>query len=482
MRDQSPQPSQIFFPAAMQPAERVEAPAAVRREAWGWLEVFVLVQVFWGILLFIPGSQEYRIYIRAFPYVSSLVAMVACLRSTGAGTSAPGARWIIAVLLLLVASLTHPDTWLAAGVAQVVFQASIAAPVFWAGRAWISERRLERLIWLIFGANFVSAALGLLQVYYPETFLPGQFSTLALQLSPEFVHQLSYEGAGDRVIVRPPGLSDLPGGAAIAATIASVLAFEFAMRPAERWWIRPLYLGAVVVAITCLYLTQVRSMLLMSVGAMFVVALIRLRQGRIVQSGWVAGSAAALVFGSFIWAVTVGGSVVEERFQDIVDSGLYETYKGNRGLFLDYTIQELPFVYPFGAGLGRWGMMSVYFRDPQAWQRPTVHAEIQPTGWLYDGGILMWVFYGGALFVCMRYSYRLATSGTGAFSDFATMVFTVQLLIAGLCLTGPVFNTQIGLLFWLLTAILYGRHRTDAIEAWNAEAEAEAAAETEIPA
>jgi hypothetical protein len=34
-----------------------------------------------------------------------------------------------------------------------------------------------------------------------------------------------------------------------------------------------------------------------------------------------------------------------------------------------------------------------------------------------------------------------------------------------------VFNTQIGIIFWLATAILYGRERTRAIEAWNAELE-----------
>src|SRR5689334_6508763 len=101
MRDQSLQPSQIIFPSALQPAEPDESAqegTALPDGAWGWLEIFVLVQVLWGVLLFVPGSQAYRAYIRGFPYVSSLIALAACIRSRGADSAAPGARWIIAVL------------------------------------------------------------------------------------------------------------------------------------------------------------------------------------------------------------------------------------------------------------------------------------------------------------------------------------------------------------------------------------------------
>ena len=40
------------------------------------------------------------------------------------------------------------------------------------------------------------------------------------------------------------------------------------------------------------------------------------------------------------------------------------------------------------------------------------------------------------------------------------MVLSVQVLIIGLCFTGPAFNTQLGILFWLLTAVLYAGQRT----------------------
>ena len=40
------------------------------------------------------------------------------------------------------------------------------------------------------------------------------------------------------------------------------------------------------------------------------------------------------------------------------------------------------------------------------------------------------------------------------------MVLTVQILIIGLCFTGPVFNTQTGILFWLLSASAFAAERT----------------------
>jgi hypothetical protein len=471
MRDASPQPSQIVFPVALEPAQYVPEPVAVASDRWAWLELFVLVQVFWGVLLFVPGSQAYRTYIRAFPYVTSLMALGGCARSNGADAVVPGARWIIAALVLLVANLVHEETWLTAGVAQVVFQLAIAAPVFWAARMWVTAQRLERLIVLIFAANFVSAALGLLQVYYPSTFLPAEFSSLASKINPEFVSSMSYVGSAGRIIIRPSGLSDLPGGAAIAGAFTALLGFALAMRTHQRQVLRMVFFAAAAIGVTVVYLTQVRSMLLMILGCMLIMALVRLRQGRILQTGWLAASAGVLVFGSFLWAVTLGGDVVQDRYQGMVDSGVLRTYQDNRGFILTDTISRLAFDYPLGAGLGRWGMMSLYFGDQGNWQYPALYAEIQPTGWIYDGGVLMWLFYPGALLLAIRYSYKLATYPGGSLNDLGTMVLSIQLLLAGLCFTGPVFNTQLGIMFWLATAILYGCQRTQAVQAWMEDAE-----------
>jgi len=478
MRDESSQPSHFVFPVSLHPKYAEAEQVDERVESWGWLEVFVLTQVFWGLLLFVPGSQAYRTAIRAFPYVASLLALAGCARFGSTSFTAPGARWIMAALLLLVANLLHDETWIGAGMAQIVFQLAIAAPVFWAARA-ISDHRLNRLMLLIFGANFLSTALGLLQVYYPDTFLPPEFSALALRFNPDFVNEMSYVGSGGRLIVRPPGLSDMPGGASISGTMAALLGFAFALRPGQRQSAKIGYFAAAIIAITVVYLTQVRSMLLMIPGGMAVMALIKLRQGRVLQSGWVAASAGALVFGGFLWAVTVGGGLVEDRYRGIVDSGVVQTYQENRGMFLSHTVNELAFEYPFGAGLGRWGMMTAYFGEPGNWRNPALHAEIQLTGWLYDGGLLMWVFYPAALLLAMRQSYRLAVQPEDTLNEFAMTVLAIQLLTVGLAFTGPVFNTQVGIIFWLATALLYGCERARAIEAWNAELDAQDAEDAE---
>ncbi len=474
MRDQSPPPSQIVFPVAIQLPEpsEPELPAVVRSDGWGWVELFVLSQVFWGVLLFVPGSQAYRTYIRAFPYVTSLSALMVCARSSGMDAIVPGARWIIAVMFLLVANLVHDSTWLVSGMAQIVFQLAIAAPVFWGAKTWVTVERMERLLWLICAANFASAAVGLLQVYYPATFMPPDFNSMALKFSPEFVASLTYTGAGDRTIIRPPGLTDLPGGAAISGTIVALLGFAFAVRPAVHNLKKAVYFGAAFIGITVLYLTQVRSLVLMIVGCIGVMAFIRLRQGRVVQSGWIAGGAAILILGSFIWAVSVGGEAVHERFLGIMDQGVVTTYQENRGLFLDYTLRQLPFEYPLGAGLGRWGMMSLYFGDTSNWQHPALYAEIQPTGWIYDGGVLLLLLYPAALGAAVRYAYKRAVERGSQLNDLAMMVLILQVLIAGLCLTGPAFNTQLGIMFWLPTAMLVGCERTLAVQAWHEEEQA----------
>ena len=476
MRDQSLQPSQIIFPSALEPAahDAGDEHVDLSHDPWGWLEVFVLVQVLWGALLFVPGSQAYRIYIRAFPYVASLVALIACSRSSGADSRVPGTPWVIAAFATLIVGLVHPSTWLMAGAAQVVFQLSIAAPVFWAARVWMTKARLERLLKLVFGANLLSAGLGLLQVYYPATFMPPEFSQLALRMNADVVGSLTYIGAAGREIVRPPGLSDLPGGAAIAGTVTALLGFGLGMSPREPYLRRYLYLGTAIVGITVVYLTQVRSMLVMICLCMLALSAVRLRQGRIVESGWIAASAAGLIAAAFVWAVTVGGASVAERFSAILDIGLARSYQENRGIFLSYTVNELVWEYPFGAGVGRWGMMSAYFGEPENWRVPALWAEIQPTGWLYDGGVLLWLFYGGAIAVSAAYTFRAASDRDSDTSDLATMIFSIQMLVIGLCFTGPVFNTQMGIMYWLLTAGVYGAERTAAAEAEMAQDEDEA--------
>lgn len=426
-------------------------------EGWGWIELFVAIQLLWGLLLFVPGMQPLRVYIRALPYVTSLGALVFYMRRGTGEPLAASTLWLFGVFGLLALNLLHEETHLLAGIAQVIFQVSIAAPMFWVPRAVRSEARFLRLLWVIFAASFVSAAIGVLQVYYPDQFMPPEFSALGRALNPELVHALTYTGADGREIIRPPGLSDLPGGAAISGLTTVVLGIALAIHGHRRKILRALCFAAAPIGMTALYLTQVRSFTVMAVLSVWLFAAMRLRQGRIVQGGWIVIASVGLVAASFMWAATLGGESLSERFSGLTDTGFFTTFQENRGLFIRYTLDELLFKYPWGAGLGRWGMMHVYFGDASMWQAPPIHVEIQMTGWLLDGGVLMWVLYGSALVSALRFGYLLAIRGVSdSFQSLATIVLSLQVTIIGLCLTGPVFNTQLGVEFWTVTAALFG--------------------------
>ena len=426
-------------------------------EGWGWIEVFIVIQLMWGVLLFIPGMQPFRAYIRALPYVTSLAALIYYFQRAAGELLPPGAGWLVASFGLLALNLFHEETQVLAGIAQIVFQISIAAPAFWVACIVRSKARFLRILWVIFGASLISAAVGVLQVYYPELFLPPEFSALALRINPAFVESLTYVGANGESIIRPPGVTDLPGGAGIAGTMTMVLGVALATHGHRSRVVRAACFGAAGIGMTVLYLTQIRSLTILAVVSVLIFAALRLRQGHVVQGGAIAITGTVLVVASFTWALAVGGEAISERFAGLGSSGFLSTFQANRGIFLDYTLNELLFQFPFGAGLGRWGMMEVYFGDRSVWQFPPIHVEIQPTGWLLDGGVLMWICYGGALAAAVRYGYLIAVrSASQSLQYFAAIVLSIQLMIIGFCFSGPAFNTQLGIEFWAVTAALFG--------------------------
>lgn len=423
-----------------------------------WPMVFLVVQFLWGALLFVPGSQAYRPIVRALPYALS-IGLVAMYWPVVKRNRAPAGTLLLTLALgLLVMNLLHPTSRLAAGIAQCVFQATIAAPMFWGWKAVLSPERLKRLLWIAFLCNTLGSVLGVLQVYYPDRFMPPQFSTLGTKLNELYVESLTYVGPDGRLIVRPPGLSDQPGGAATAGALTVVLGAGLSLLT-KTPVTQALTLAAVAVGLAAIYLTQVRALLLMSIGALAVLAAVLFRRGEARIAGRIAITAAVLVVGSFLWARSLGGESVERKFTDITKEGALRTYQENRGGFVSQTFGELLDLYPLGAGVGRWGMMQVYFGDADM-EPPPIHVEIQPTGWLLDGGIPMWVLYGGAILYALLTAYRLSMRRVSPdLAGVALVVLGVQVLIVGFAWAGPVFNTQLGIFFWFVTSALYGASR-----------------------
>ena len=103
-------------------------------------------------------------------------------------------------------------------------------------------------------------------------------------------------------------------------------------------------------------------------------------------------------------------------------------------------------------------MMREYFGAGTPFSQ--IWVEIQPTGWLLDGGVPMWFLYGGALMIALFNSGRLALQrNRGDVAYFAAIILALPCVIVGTGLAGPVFNTTFGTLFWLLTALIYAADR-----------------------
>ena len=382
--------------SAHQPAPEEWVEPASDREPWGLFEVFILIQFLSPALLMFPGMQVLRMPIRVLPYAFSIFVFMVLFQRRGSSpvprAQAPGSGWMVLVLALLCVNLFHPTTILKSGLAQLAFQLTILGPVFWVMFVPVTTRRLNRILWLCLICNGLSALVGALQVYMPLVFLPSEFSS---NLSQSYLGSLSFEGAHGRLVVRPPGLSDVPGGAARGAVFSSFLALFFATEKRQGLIWRILLVVVLLVSFFTLYLTQVRSKFLILVGAAAVLAFLRIRRGEGMKGLGVVLLVVASVTLSFSMAVQVGGEEVSSRYMDMADTGIIESYRKNRGIFLGYTFNHVVWDYPLGAGAGRWGMMNSYFGRGN--HVPSLWAEIQLTGWIYDGGIPMLVLYVGAL-------------------------------------------------------------------------------------
>jgi hypothetical protein len=436
----------------------VEAVEPNGRTLWDraeWIEIFIGVQFLWGALIFIPGAQQYRGFIRALPYVSSLGMLgFYALQRTREPLPRSGGL-MLSALLLLVVNLLHPTSQLNAGLAQCVFQLSIAAPLFWAHKSVRTPALVERLVVLIFAMNALSAGLGVLQVYFPERFMPAEFNSLGFQLNQYYLDGLTYEGSDGRYIVRPPGLTDQPGAAASAGALTAVLGLGLLLRRRQPVQFAGI-LAAVTIGFAAIYLSQVRSILLATIGASALLSMVALRRGRFAGAGWMVLAGAAIVIGSFVWASSIGGESVSDRFLSLQGTGAIEAYKSGRGGFVEQTTGEMLDKYPLGAGVGRWGMMNTYFGNPFDYESEPIYVEIQLTGWLLDGGVLMWMLYGGATLLSLWAAFACSGGRDPLLAETAIIVLGAQAYILSLTMGAPVFNSQMGILFWTLAGALHG--------------------------
>lgn len=445
----------MAYPGTDVRASAAAAPATASAP-WGFAEIFVISQTALPALLYLPGTQAIRFPIRVSAFAISLLAFGWWLLQPRVRTAPARAQaWLTAVLALVGLMIFHPGTAsLVGGIAHVAVYAAVIVPVFWAPDCVRTPGQFARVMWILLLCCGVNALVGVLQVYDPNRFLPQEFSHLygdwSLGLGP-----VTFIGPNGQQMVRPPGLFDTPGAVAGPGMTAALLGLIFAVSASPLWQrVTAAALGCAGLA--AIYLSQVRISLVLAVAMFTLYVVVLFRQRRVARGTQFATAAAAVVFGSFVLALTLGGESIQNRVETLLADDPVSVYQQARGSQLSLAVNDLLYEYPAGAGLARWGMMAGYFgrNDPN---RPPLWAEIQLTGWLIDGGPLLVVLYLGALGVTTLYQWRLtALTSRPRLAQCAAVAFCLEAGAAGLVLSFTPFVTQVGIQYWFLAGALHG--------------------------
>ena len=145
-----------------------------------------------------------------------------------------------------------------------------------------------------------------------------------------------------------------------------------------------------------------------------------------------------------------------DRFRTLLEGDPRDIYYQSRGIQVESAMTELLDQYPFGAGLGRTGMLSYYFGDSGSASRG-LFAEVQPNAWMIDGGVPLVVLYGLVLLVTLFGDFILIRSLADPEDRLvATIVVAANVGTIGLVFTFVPFGTAVGMQFWFLEGMLRG--------------------------
>ena len=426
------------------------------RIPFGFAEFFIISQTALPALLYLPGTQPFRLPIRFSAFAISLAAFAWYqIESTTQAPRSIAQPWVAAIMSLLGVMLFHPETAsLSSGIAHMAVYFAVLAPLFWAPEFVKSPEQLARLMWILLLCSGANAVVGVLQVYDPVRWLPAEFSRV-VTTSVTGLGAVTYMGPNGERIVRPPGLFDTPGAVAGPAMFAALLGLVFAVSAIPAWK-RALSLCVAGAGLAAIYLSQVRVSLVATVVMLVAYSVVAFRQGRTGRASSFTILAGAVVFGSLTAAVALGGTAISERVASLFADDPLSVYQGARGTQLTFTFFELLFQYPIGAGLGRWGMAALYFGSSSN-TSTSIWAEIQFTGWMIDGGIIMVAVYLGALAAVTFSQWRIAMKAQyPRLAVCAAVVLAAGLGPAIMIISFTPFVTQVGIQYWFLAGALHG--------------------------
>jgi len=406
------------------------------------------------MLLLFPIFATARVLLRTAAFGGNLALLFVLRRSQ---KNHPSSTLALIVIAIIFVSILHPTTvsgW--AGVATAALYSAILAPIFWVQRVRVDMRTARNVLFLLWAFNTTSALVGALQMYFPGHLQPALATGTAFD-DDAYVESLKIELASGERVLRPMGLTDTPGGAAFASLYSVVLGVGFLLgRP--RLWFRAVLIASMALALVSLYLSQVRSVFVMLVISLLSMGLPFVLQRRTRRFLTLVAVIVAVGAAGFTLAVSLGGDLVLSRLSSLWEDSPGTVYYTNRGKFLEYTLIELLPQYPLGVGLGRWGMINSYFGERLSGPRP-MWAEINWTGWLYDGGLPLMLAYAGAIYVALRTSLRIARGPSNAPNEslqrWAAIVFGYGVGALASTFNACIFASTGGVDFWILNATIF---------------------------
>ena len=472
-------------PNAPSPASRTKAkpepPRPSKLPRMGWLEMVVVAQTMLPALMFIPQLLRIRTATRIASFALPLMAFALYTvsgRKVAGGRTYPPSLLLLACLLWYVLSLGHPQVnTLTSAMASIGIATGVFCPAFWAPAAITDTRQVRRLLILLLLCNGASALVGVGQVYYPEKFRPPKIALF--EHSPEMESSFTLTRADGKEFLRPPGLTDTAGGAALGGMAACSIGLAVALTPCSIL-LRATSVGLAMVGLMVLFYCQVRSAVItLTLSLIFWMVILGLR-------GEIKKLSSLLVLCGFVILIGIsivlrdGGEAIFKRFGDLFEDSATTVYYNNRGAFIEYAFNEILPAYPLGAGPGRIGMASFFFGNPVGPpDRRPLYAETQIKTWIIEGGIPLLVMYSIALIAAFISAVRTALfcpDPEVAYWAGAVVVFAMS--IATMLMAGVPFMAPIGVQFWAMFGALYGAQELSRVEA--SKARIRAALETRL--
>ncbi|WP_394848552.1 hypothetical protein LZC95_13965 [Pendulispora brunnea] len=444
------------------------------RASSNWLLAVIIVQFLCQVAL-MGSLGSYRAIVRSVAFMASLLCIFAIPK---AGLRHPARSWSFVSLGLVGVQMLNPNTAGAlGGLAHWAMYLAVLSPIFWVPRLKIDMDDFKRIILVFWAFYALSSAVGVLQVYFPAQFQVDSHDATQNAMREGLKITLA---SGERIL-RPMGLSDTAGGAAMAGFYTCVVGSGLLLGK-TRWWGRSIVLTGMTMGVFSIYLSHVRSLLVMSLICMLASAAALGLRGKPGKFVLFAGMIVAIFGIAWIFAVDVGGDSVRDRVSTLTERSAGDVYYANRGHFLEHTLEDLLPEYPFGAGLARWGMMGVYFGDFSR-EAPPIWVEIQWTGWLLDGGIALLIAYPAALVVSLWTAFKVAIGRLGGgVSDmwiWGGVMLGYNIGALAVTFNAPLFMGTPGLEFWMLNCMLFvAATRADRAAAEAATAELAPAATT----